>query len=187
MQAAMRAQTEAACEQAPIFFEPITDLAALEPYQDLIDIFMTMAFPRASWDEIYAAALTPFQLQSFYASPRFKQLFTGDDGRMKGRVNVDSQTVEHVKVLHAYAFILQHFYDIELEFDYPLIFTAIDPDTGLDRHFRIDFDTRFVTVKAVGAPPRLPRPASSACWRIWPTQPSSWRSYRLSILLLKAL
>ena len=155
MQAAMRAQTEAACEQAPIFFEPISDLATLEPYQDLIDIFMTMAFPRASWHEIYAAALTPFQLQSFYASPRFKQLFTGDDGRMKGRVNVDSQTVQHVKVLHAYAFILRHFYGIELEFDYPLIFTAIDPDTGLDRHFRIDFDTRFVTVKAVGAPPAL--------------------------------
>ncbi len=78
LQAAMQAQTEAAIEQAPVLLEPIADLSVLEPHQDLIDIFMTMAFPRASWDEIYAAALVPFQLQTFYTSPRFKQIFTGD-------------------------------------------------------------------------------------------------------------
>ncbi|ETX02864.1 MAG: hypothetical protein ETSY2_34675, partial [Candidatus Entotheonella gemina] len=99
--------------------------------------------------------LVPFQLQTFYTSPRFKQMFTGGDGRIQGRVNVDGQTVDHVKVLHAYAYILQHFYDIQLEFDYPLIFTAIDPGTGLDRHFRIDFDARFTTVKTVGPLPSL--------------------------------
>ncbi len=155
MQAAMRAQTEAAFTQAPVLLEPITDLSVLEPHQNLLDICMTMAFPRASWDEIYAAALIPFQLQTFYTSPRFKQMFTGDDGRIEGRLNVDAQTVDHVKILHAYAYILQHFYDIQLEFDYPLIFTAIDPDTGLDRHFRIDFDARFVTVKTIGQLPSL--------------------------------
>ncbi len=155
LQAAMQAQTEAAMAQAPVLLEAITDLSLLEPHQDLIDIFMTMAFPRASWDEIYAAALVPFQLQTFYTSPRFRQMFTGDDGRIQGRINVDGQTIDHVKVLHAYAYILQHFYDIQLEFDYPLICTAIDPDTGLDRHFRIDFDPRFVTVKTVGSLPVL--------------------------------
>jgi GAF domain-containing protein len=155
MQAAMQAQTETASKQAPVLLEPIADLALLEPYLHLIDILMTLAFPRASWDEIYAAALVPFQLQTFYTSRRFKQMFTGDNGRIQGRLNVDSQTVDHVKVLHAYTFILQHFYDIQLEFDYPLIFTAIDPDTGLDRHFRIDFDTRFVTVNTVGPLPSL--------------------------------
>jgi hypothetical protein len=155
MQAAMQAQTETVFKQAPVLLEPIADLSLLEPYQALIDIFMTMAFPRASWDEIYAAALVPFQLQTFYTSPRFKQMFTGDDGRMQGRMNVDAQTVHHVKVLHAYAFILQHFYDIRVEFDYPIIFTAVDTDTGLDRHFRINFDMRFVTVKTVGPLPSL--------------------------------
>jgi GAF domain-containing protein len=155
MQAAMRAQTEKAFEQAPVLLEPIADLAQLEPYQELIDVFMTLAFPRASWDEIYAAALTPFQLQTFYTSPRFKQMFTGDDGHIQGRVNVDRQTVDHIKILHAYAFILRHLYDIQLELDYPLIFTAVDPDTGLDRHFRIDFDTRFVTIKTTGSLPSL--------------------------------
>ena len=155
MQAAMQAQTEAVIHQAPVLLEPITDLSLLEPHHDLIDIFMTMAFPRASWDEIYAAALVPFQLQTFYASPRFKQIFTRDDGYIQGRINVDGQTVDHVKVLHAYAYILQHFYDIQLDFDYPLIFTAIDPDTGLDRHFRIDFDARFTTVKTIGPLPSL--------------------------------
>ncbi len=155
MQAAMQAQTETVMQQAPFLLDAIADSSLLEPHQELVDIFMTMAFPRTSWDEIYAAALVPFQLQTFYASPRFKQMFTGADGRIQGRINVDGQTVDHVKVLHAYAYILQHFYDIQLEFDYPLIFTAIDPDTGLDRHFRIDFDARFTTVKTVGPLPSL--------------------------------
>ena len=155
MQMILRAQTEAAFDQEPALLEPIADLSILKPYQDLLDIFMTMVFPRASWDEIYAAALVPFQLQTFYASPRFKQVIADDSGQIHGRLNVDTHTVDHVKVLHAYAYILQHFYDIHLEFDYPLIFTGIDPDTGLDRHFRIDFDPRFIQVKTVGPLPTL--------------------------------
>lgn len=46
-------------------------------------------------------------------------------------------------------------YDISLDFDYPLIFTATDPDTGLDRHFRMNFDGRFMQVKTVGDVPPL--------------------------------
>jgi hypothetical protein len=39
--------------------------------------------------------------------------------------------------------------------DYPLILTVSDPDTGLDRHFRMDFDWRFVEVETVGPVPPL--------------------------------
>lgn len=155
LQPVMRAQTEAAFKETPALLEPITDLSILEPYQDLLDIFMTMAFPRASWDEIYAAALVPFHLQTFYASPRFRDILTSESGFVQGRISVDLQTVHHVKLLHAYAYILQRFYDISLEFDYPLIFTATDPSTGLDLHFRVDFDARFVDVKTVGRLPTL--------------------------------
>ncbi len=54
-----------------------------------------------------------------------------------------------VRLLHTYAFILFMVYDISLDFDYPLIFTATDPGTGLDRHFRMNFDGRFMQVKTV--------------------------------------
>ena len=74
---------------------------------------------------------------------------------LSGRANVDGQTVQQVRLLHAYTFILHQVYGIELDFEYPLILTATDPDTGLDRHFKMQFDGRFMAVKTNGEPPTL--------------------------------
>ena len=42
-----------------------------------------------------------------------------------------------------------------LDVDYPLILAARDPDSGLERHFRIQFDTRFLEVRALRPLPLL--------------------------------
>ncbi len=154
-QAALVNSIAAELAQAPALREPITDFSVLTEHQALVDTLMTMAFPLASWDEIYAGALVPFELRAFYATPLFKRLFLDDEGDISGRLNVDAHTVAHVKLLYAYLCILRQHYGIELDFDYPLIFTASDPDTGLDRHFRLNFDPRFMQIKTVGEPPRL--------------------------------
>jgi len=141
--------------QAPALLEPIEDVAVIAQHRELVDMLMAMVFPPAFWQQAYGAALAPFQLQSFYATPAFERLLMADDGTLRGRLNVDAQTVAHVKILHAYAFILQRLYGIELDFEYPLIVTTTDPDTGLDRHFKPNLDGRFVEVKTVGEVPRL--------------------------------
>ncbi len=143
-------QIRKALRQAPALMEPIRDLSVLTAHRELVATLMTAVFPAASWDEAYTAALIPFHFRSFFATPGFERLMLTDDGYLQGRVNVDEQTVAHVKLLHTYAFILFKVYDISLDFDYPLIFTATDPDTGLDRHFRMNFDGRFMQVKTVG-------------------------------------
>ena len=144
-----------ALQHAPALREPITDMAVMAQHQELVDVLMTVAFPPALWEQTYAAALLPFHLQSFYATPSFQNLLVGENGVLRGRVNADEQTVYHVRILHAYAFILQQVYGIELGFEYPIILTVTDPETGLDRHFRLDFDGRFLEVKSVGEPPLL--------------------------------
>ena len=142
--------------QAPALLEPITDQAILVQHQELIDMLMSVVFPQASWEQAYAAALLPFHLQSFYATPSFERLGMADeDGTLRGRMNMDGQTLAHVKILHAYAFILQKVYGLELAFEYPLIFTTTDPNTGLDRHFKPNLDGRFVDIKTVGEVPPL--------------------------------
>jgi hypothetical protein len=142
--------------QAPELFEPITDSAIIVQHRELIDMLMTVVFPRASWEQAYAAALVPFHLRSFYATPSFERLgLADDDGTLRGCMNTDVQTLAHVKILHAYAFILQKVYGIELDFEYPLIFTITDPHTGLDRHFKPNLDARFVELKTVGEVPPL--------------------------------
>src|SRR5262245_61662114 len=142
--------------QAPELFEPIIDQAILVQHQELVDMLMSVVFPQASWEQAYAAALLPFHLQSFYATPSFERLgMADDDGTLRGRMNMDVQTLAHVKILHAYAFILQKVYGIELDFAYPLIFTTTDPQTGLDRHFKPNLDGRFIEIKTVGEVPQL--------------------------------
>lgn len=150
MEGALASKVEEALQKAPALLEPIEDFAIIAEHKDLVDILMSMAFPRALWDGTYTAALVPMQMRSFYATPCFERLLTDKDGYLQGRVNVDEQTVSHVKLLHAYAFVLYKVYGIELDFEYPLIFTVTDPDNGLDRHFRMNFDGRFMQIKTVG-------------------------------------
>ena len=142
--------------QAPELLEPITDQASIAQHRELVDMLMSVVFPRASWEQAYAAALLPFQLQSFYATPSFERLgMADDDGILRGRMNTDVQTLAHVKILHAYALILHKVYGLELDFEYPLICTTTDPNTGLDRHFKPNLDGRFVEIKTVGEVPQL--------------------------------
>jgi hypothetical protein len=152
---ALAARVDRAVQQTPALLEPITDMALIAQHQELVDVLMTVVFPPALWEQTYAAALLPFHLQSFYATPPFQNLLVEDNGMLRGRVNADEQTVDHVRILHAYAFVLQQVYGIELDFEYPIILTVPDPQTALDRHFRLTFDGRFLTVKTVGEPPLL--------------------------------
>lgn len=147
---AFAARLQEALRRAPALLEPLEDFSLIAPHRELVDMLMAPVFPQAFWDEAFSAALIPFHLRSFYATPAFERLLMTSDGYLEGRVNVDQQTVAHVRLLHVYAFILCKVYGIEIDFEYPLIFTATDHDSGLDRHFRMNFDGRFIQVKTIG-------------------------------------
>ena len=156
IKAAIASMVQDQVRQAPALLEPITNQAILVQHQELIDMLMSVVFPKASWDQAYAAALLPFHLQSFYATPAFERLgMAEEDGTLRGRMNIDVQTLAQVKILHAYAFILHKIYGIDLDFAYPLIFTTTDPQTGLERHFKPNLDGRFLAIKTVGEVPPL--------------------------------
>jgi hypothetical protein len=156
IKAAIASMVQEQVRQAPELLEPITDQAILAQHREVVDMLMSVVFPRASWDQAYAAALLPFHLQSFYATPAFERLgMAEEDGTLRGRMNMDGQTLAQVKILHAYAFILQKIYGIDLDFAYPLIFTTTDPQTGLERHFKPNLDGRFIEIKTVGEVPHL--------------------------------
>ena len=44
---------------------------------------MAAVFPTVSWDQEHAAALIPFELRSFYATPAFERDLTGADGKLR--------------------------------------------------------------------------------------------------------
>ncbi len=63
--------------------------------------------------------------------------------------------VNVMRSLLAYGLVLERVYGVELHVEYPLTLTVTDPDTALDRHFKMEFDWRFVEVEPIGPIPPL--------------------------------
>ncbi|MBW1912333.1 MAG: GAF domain-containing protein [Deltaproteobacteria bacterium] len=177
-------------KSAPELLEPIEDLSILEKHRGLVEMLMSIVFPPAFWEEDYSAAFVPFQFKSVYATPAFKNLLI-PDGRTFGELtNIDTERWAWGKLLRAYLCILRTFYDIDLAFDYPLILTTRDPDTGLDRHFKITLDPKFLEVKKVGKLKTLSKSARErlianvADLRVWMDliPPENFEFYGLGVL-----
>jgi hypothetical protein len=142
-------------DQVPELLGPISDLAVIERHRKLVDLLMAGIFAPAFFEKEFSALLIPFQLRSFYATPPFDRLLRADDGMVRGRVNLDAPMVSAMRLFFAYALVLERVYGITLDVDYPLILTAADPQTGLDRHFKMEFDWRMVDVETIGEAPPL--------------------------------
>jgi hypothetical protein len=141
--------------QVPELLAPITDLGVVVRHRQLVDVLMAGIFPPAFYEQEFSAVLVPFQLRSFYATPPFDRYLRGADGTLNGRVNLDAPMVGAMRLFFAYALVLERVYGVDLIVDYPLVLTVPDPETGLDRHFKMEFDWRFVEVKTIGDPPAL--------------------------------
>ena len=142
--------------RAPELASPITDPGVLDRHRELVDVLMSAEFAPALWEQGYGAAMIPFQLRGFYATPPMRRDLMHDDGRLKGYINLDETFVAAIRRGYAYALVLQRLYGLTVDLEYPLILTVSDRDTGLDRHFRLLFDWQFVDVEARGALPPLP-------------------------------
>ncbi len=145
---------------APELAEVIDDLSVIEKHHAFVDLMMSALFPPAFWEQEYGAALFPFELRAFYATPPFRRSFMSADGTLQGRANFlqehsVEQTLAAARLLLAYELILERTYGIEIGVDVPVIFTTADSATGLDQHFRLQFDWRFVDVELVGPKPSL--------------------------------
>ena len=96
----------------------------------------------------------PLPAAGFLRHPAHAELVDGRGGRIRARVNLDTPMVAAMRMGYAYALVLRRLYGIEVDVDYPLICAVTDPDTGLERHFRVFFDWRFEEVVARnGVPP----------------------------------
>src|SRR6266403_1303461 len=142
---------------------PTTSLASIQkdfPFESRLSLTLLIKF----WEDLAKAdtlsgeharsllarlrevrALIPFTLRSVYGTHAFESIM-GPDGVLYGSLNLDMQALKDFRLVNAYALALERLYGIEFPVDYPLILTAPEPVTGLDRHYKIQFDGRFVDV-----------------------------------------
>ncbi len=142
--------------KAPELLGPLTDCSVLERHAELLDLLMAAAFPPAHREHAYGAAMVPMQLHGFYATPPTERLLMTEDWRLKGRINLEVPTVAALRRAYAYRIVLEKVYGIVMEVEVPLILSVPDPNTRLDRHFRLLFDWTFIDVELRGPRPELP-------------------------------
>jgi hypothetical protein len=148
--------------EAPELAGVIDDLSVIGKHQTFVDLMMTALFPPAFWEQEYGAALFPLELRGFYATPPFRRSLMNEDGTLQGQASfLQKRSVEPTRAAErlwlAYELILERVYGVELGGDVPvMMFTTTDSVTGLDQHFRLQFDWRFVDVQVVGPKPPLP-------------------------------
>jgi hypothetical protein len=141
--------------QAPELTGAVVDPAAVEANKDVIDALMTAVFAPTFQGEEHAAALLPFRLQTFYSTAGFKRLLAGPDGALQFRMDADIALVLQVRILNAYSLILERVYGFDLGIEFPWVAVIKDPDTGLDRHFKLITSRRFLDVEVMGETPIL--------------------------------
>ncbi len=154
-QGAMARAIQERLRQAPELAQPVFDPDRLDAHRDLLAALMAAIFPPASWALDFGAAIFPFYLKGFFATPSFRATLLGPDDMPRGRLNVDPQTLIRMRLLNGYSLILKRVYDMELVVDFPVVFTVTCPETGLERHFKTSFDQRFVEVETIGPAPAL--------------------------------
>ncbi len=152
--AATRALLERVRE-TPGFAGPVADLAALRAHPELLSALMLAVFSPTFQEDNYGAALLPFQLRSFYATPGFARLLTDADGALQFRMDADVSVILNVRIVSAYALILERVYGVDLGVEYPWVAIVNDPDTKLDRYFKLIISRRFLEVDMVGEVPPL--------------------------------
>ncbi len=154
-QGAMARAIQERLRQAPELAQPVLDPDRLDAHRDLLAALMAAIFPPASWALDFGAAIFPFYLKGFFATPSFRATLLGPDDLPRGRLNFDPQTLIRMRLLNGYSLILKRVYDMELVVDFPVVFTVTCPETGLERHFKTSFDQRFVEVETIGPAPAL--------------------------------
>jgi hypothetical protein len=140
---------------APELAQPIEDRSVLKRHGPLVQRLLDFVFPLTFWDTEAVACMVPLSLEPVLVSPGFKRLFLDKDGAFKSRINIEAEDLKRGRLIRAYLFILKKFYGIEQAFDYPMIHTVSDEQTGLDRHYRMKLDFRFLDVQAVKEPEPL--------------------------------
>ncbi len=138
-------------EEAPELRGIIHDRSVLETHRELIELMMTAMVPAGRHEDYYASAGEPFKTlsNSCYETPAWRGLGLGEAESVRHQLNLSPEQFEFGKLMWAYEFILQEWVDVEADLQPGLVMTVRDVEVGLDRHFSLDVDPRFTSVRLV--------------------------------------
>ncbi|MBL0741732.1 GAF domain-containing protein [Chryseolinea lacunae] len=133
-------------DTAPELRLPIEDFSIVEKHKTFINFLMTAVMPPANQDTERIAAILPFQFTSVYSTRAFDR--TLDMKRIEEMVttNFPDNHMTLGKTVKACLLILEKFYGVKMDNDKPILFTLRNPESGLDRVYKVEISHQFCDI-----------------------------------------
>ncbi len=145
-------------ERIPALLQPIKNTTVLKEHALLIETLLSTIFPpsTASNQGIYAVC-TPFQAETIYASPAFKDLFIKDDS---GGISIpDHKTnvnIGKASLSLAYNLILSKFYSLPVLTTASSVHPFTNAESGLTKYYDLNLNAQFIDVRCINDTYALP-------------------------------
>lgn len=140
-------------EEFPELIAPIDDVESLSRHKETIGQMMELVLPWSLGTDTHVAVIPPFDLDTIFASAEFRRLDL--TGALKEKLVAGGDMMKLGKAMTAYHYALSELYNIENDWFFSGLVTVPDGNTGLDRSFKLTFDTRFCSVQFDGDLPGL--------------------------------
>ncbi|MDZ4711672.1 MAG: hypothetical protein SGI89_05035 [bacterium] len=133
-------------DNAPELLKEIYDLYVFTKYEKVIASMMMFVFPAAFYEKQLFAATSSFMSNIFYSSPKFREIIKFGKSGIDGEFNIDMNTFNWGKNVSAYISILNSIYGLNINFEFPIVYKYTDPQTGLDRYYKLNMANEFMDV-----------------------------------------
>ncbi|MEO6696084.1 MAG: GAF domain-containing protein, partial [Ignavibacteria bacterium] len=137
-------------KKAPELLQPITDPDVIAKNYELIEELLNICLSPAIYENEFYAAVYPDRLDSFYSTPAFKRLQLFENQMNSSCFNENCCLTPDGKAIACFAWIMVLHYGLNINYEYPIIYTLIDTKTNLERHYRIRIYTWFCELKIKG-------------------------------------
>jgi len=133
----------------------ITDLSVFDKHKELVRELMTPLFPSGMFEEQMIAAIIPYQLQSFFSTPKFDATLTFDGTYSSLFSDKTEEQIYTSRAIKGYVAIFNHFYKDDLDVKGNMVFRIKDEESGVDRHYKLLINGNFCDIKFSGK--KLPK------------------------------
>lgn len=138
--------------------EPEIQLDKINDYHELFElIYMTLSSAITDENKDLWALAIPFAPHMFFGTNAMYHFLQGANGGVKKNIidNIEAAEKEKIRISTIYNHILQKYYGFSFAAPTDVIHQIKDEETGLNKYYRLEFDTRFVDIHHDGPLPEI--------------------------------
>ncbi len=134
-------------KDAPELYYPIEDFSLLEKHKEVIQLMMTTVLPPALRHTQLSKVSAPFELQPVYMTKAVEKMMGLGKDKMQFTIHDFTDVIQNEVVVRACSFILNQFYDADLQLEPLMAFTIRNVETEVERHYKAQLNMDYVGIE----------------------------------------